>query len=51
MNGLSSKITFSEEISGSDIALNVINIVGGVFFGLLALYVIIWLIRKKQKKT
>ena len=51
MNGLSSKITFSEEISGSDIALNVINIVGGAFFGLLALYILIWYIRKRQKKA
>ncbi len=49
MNGLSAETTFSDEISGSDIARQVINIVGAVYFALLIVLIVVFTIRGKKK--
>lgn len=49
MNGLSSTTVFSDEISGSEIAQKVINIVGVIYFVLIVVAVTVWLVNRKKK--
>lgn len=49
MNGLSSTTTFSEEVSGSEIAQKIITVVCVVYFVLLAVFVAIIVLRKRRR--
>lgn len=51
MDGLSSATVFSDEISGSEAAQKIINIVGVVYFVLAAVIAAVWFVKRKKNAS